>query len=89
VTATETVTAEPTGQPATTPGTIEPTPSDDLRPQIFPEVDLGTPGAVGLGFFSILLISTLILIGMYAGYYLGYKDGDKEEAKFLRALLGK
>lgn len=95
---TETVTETPapdtpdrTRQPDTNRGTInedEPIPDAD-HALTFPQWSVSAPEAVGLGTLSILLLMLLILVGMWLGYYMGYKDSDKADAKFLRSLLGK
>lgn len=77
---------EPSGQDDTQGDTIEP---EEEPAVVIPEIELSTPEAVGLGTLSILGLALLILLGMWLGYYLGYKDSDKAEAKFYRALLGK
>lgn len=42
--------------------------------------------AVGLGFIAILALVGLILLGLWLGYILGYKDSDRTERRFLEAL---
>lgn len=86
---TETVTASP--EPPRQTGTEDDTMGDtEDDPAItIPETDLSTPEVVGLGTLAILIIAALIVLGMWAGYYMGYKDSDKVEAKFLKSLLSK
>lgn len=85
-TVTESITASP-GQGDTMPGTIDP---PDKEPAVnLPEINLSLPQAVGLGIATVIAVMVLILAGMYGGYYLGHRDGTKEEVTFLRALLGK
>jgi hypothetical protein len=87
-TQTTTVTATPSAT-ATTGGTIDPrTDKDDGVIQI-PETTLDAPEAVGIGTLAVFLMALLILLGMYAGYYMGYKDSEKAEADFFRSLLRK
>lgn len=86
-TVTENPTVSPSGQPTTDGGTIGPDSNDTVL--TFPKVELNTPEAVGLGIGAILFLMLLILLGMWAGYYLGYKDSEKNEANFLKTLLGK
>lgn len=83
ISSTETVTASP-GQPTPTPGTLVPGGTRFFPDSIPPPV---VKAGVGIGI--LLALAALILLGMYGGYYLGYKDKDKKEAKFLRALLNK
>lgn len=87
VTETTTVTPAPR-QGEDEPATIELTPEDDAVVKI-PETNLGPAEAAGVGTLAILIVAGLILLGMYAGYYMGYKDSDKAEAQFYRSLLGK
>lgn len=87
-TVTTTVTPDPR-QNATDDATIEPAPEDDDTVVTIPGVDLNPAEAVGIGTLALIIVAALILLGMYAGYYMGYKDSDKAEAKFYRSLLGK
>lgn len=86
VTVTESPDITEGGQGGTTPATIEP---DDDGGVTLPEVDLSTGQAIGLGVLGVLGLVFIVLLGMYAGYYMGYKDSDKAEAKFLTSLLRK
>lgn len=89
-TTTRTVTASPsseTGQVKRPSDTIAP--DDDDTVLSFPKIDLSTPEAVGFGTLALVIIAGLILLGMYGGYYLGFKDSDNKEMKFLRSLLRK
>jgi len=86
-TSTVTITAEPSRQPATEGGTIGPDNNDTVL--TFPKIELSTPEVVGLGIGTVALMMLLIILGMWAGYYLGYKDSDKAEARFLKSLLTK
>jgi hypothetical protein len=66
----------------------DPAPSDTVDPGSGPFDAIPPPvvkAGVGLGIVAALAV--LILIGMYAGYYIGYKDSEKAEANFFRALL--
>lgn len=54
-----------------------------------PSVSLDKPEAVGVGLAGLLGLMALILAGLYAGYYLGYKDSDRENASFMQALSDK
>jgi virulence-associated protein VagC len=86
---TQTVTLAPerSRQPATEGDTIDPgNDNPDLR---IPEVELDAPEAAALGLGVLAIIAALIVLGMWAGYYMGYKDSDKAEAKFLKSLLGR
>lgn len=77
-TETVTVNTTETGQPEQESGTIEP---DE------PKIDLSRPGtalaAAGIG-FAILVIA--MIISLWGGYALGYKDRERKEARFLMAL---
>lgn len=84
-----TVTVTKAGQTPKPDGTIEMPPPKEKGDFTIPEVQLSTPQAVGLTTAAVLLIVLFLLLGMYAGYYLGYKDSDKAEAKFIRAVLRK
>lgn len=85
-TATVTATPTPSRQPVSDGDTME-SPDEEDSVVVIPELDLSFPEAVGLGLLSVLAIALLILLGMYSGYYIGYKDSEKQEAKFLRSLL--
>jgi hypothetical protein len=41
----------------------------------------------GIGLLTLLALIGLILLGMYAGYILGYKDKERKDTDFMRALL--
>lgn len=81
----QTVSPGPRQTPSPT-ATIEPPPVDDTVLSI-PEIELDIAEAVGIGTLGLLLLTGLFLLGMYAGYYMGYKDSDKAEAKFYKSLL--
>lgn len=51
-----------------------------------PPIHLSTPAAVGLGTLTIIILCVLLLLALYGGYMLGYKDSDRQNARFLRAL---
>ena len=76
-----TVTATPR-QPEPTSGTLDPDSGvlDSVPPVVV---------KAGVGVGIIALLAVLILLGMYGGYYIGYKDSDKADANFFRALLNK
>jgi hypothetical protein len=40
---------------------------------------------LGIGFIFALM--GLFLVGMYAGYVIGYKDHEKRDTHFMRSLL--
>lgn len=81
LTSTTTITVSPV-QPTPTSGTLDP---DSGPLKNVPPVVIKTGVGVGI----IALLALLILLGMYGGYYLGYKDSDKADANFFRALLNK
>lgn len=41
---------------------------------------------VGLGLLALTLLAGLILLGLWMGYAIGYKDRERSEAQFLQAL---
>jgi len=71
-------------------GTLRPRDSDDdsiiPAPDLTPETTVGK-AALGVGVLAAGM--AVALAGMYSGYYIGYKDAGKNEAKFIRALLRK
>jgi hypothetical protein len=82
---TETVSPSPRQEP-TTPATIDPSDSIVTIPNI-PFVPL--PPKVEAGIGIVLLGALLIILGLFSGYYLGYKDAEKNEARFLKSLLNR
>lgn len=80
-TVTKKVTVVKTRQPDTTGGTIEPDEDDGIIPGKQTKTEI-----VYMTILSLLLAIGLALLCLWGGYYLGYKDGAKREAKFLRAL---
>ena len=81
---------------ATAVTTVTATPRQDPSPSGTLDPDSGTifnlPAPIvktGVGFGIVSLLALLILLGMYGGYILGYKDSDKADANFFRALLNK
>lgn len=83
---TETVIVSPSenggGQGGSDGDTLDP---GDDQPVI--DIDLSGPQVVGYGTLVTIGLAALILLGMYGGYYMGYKDSQKNEARFLRSLL--
>lgn len=55
-----------------------------------PDIDFGddevTAGEAGIGLLSLLALLALILFAMYGGYVLGYKDKERVDTDFMRAL---
>lgn len=47
---------------------------------------LSTPEAVGIGALALLALCGLIILGLWLGYILGWKDKERREMKFLEAL---
>ena len=89
VTKTVTVKSLPSGQPKPSHDTLGP--DHSIIPDI-PIIDFSGSGPVQkatLGFVAIITLIALVLLSMYAGYYLGFKDSNRNEAKFLDALLKK
>lgn len=93
-TVTETVTPTPTPPPAPRQEAdqtdiVRPEPSEDgfFRFDFDPFDDEVTAGEVTVGLGAILGLLGLILLALVAGYILGYKDKEKKETDFMRALL--
>lgn len=87
VTASPEITQDRSRQPRPTPATLVP----PARHSVInvPAISLSAPAAVGIGLLTLAILAGLIILGLWAGYYLGYKDSDRAERKFLRALLRK
>lgn len=81
-----TVSNTETGQPTPRTGTIIPGGTVD-----YPAVDFGdghtTVVEAGIGLLALLALIGLLLLAMYAGYALGYKDRERKDTDFMRALL--
>jgi hypothetical protein len=85
ITATATTTKS-TGQDDNGSGTMNPEPSDP----VVSIPNINTPAqAAAVGGIILLILSGLALLALYVGYTLGYKDSDKANANFMRALLGR
>ena len=80
ISVTETVTASPTRQPSTDSGTISP---GDV---FLDPPALTAPEAAGIGALTLLFLGGLVLLALWGGYVLGYKDSDRENRKFMAAL---
>jgi hypothetical protein len=87
---TETVTAS--GQPNQTSATVGSAPSPSSGEETSGGNDTASPFSkvpakiIGISTLTALALLALILLGMYIGYYIGYKDSDKENANFMAAL---
>ena len=81
---TKTVTQSPR-QARDTRGTIGP---QEQHPG-FPLYHSSPAEAVGIGLLTLLALVGLILLSMYGGYLLGYKDSERENVDFMRALRDK
>jgi hypothetical protein len=46
-----------------------------------------TAAEIGLGIGFIFTLMGLFLVGMYAGYVMGYKDKERKDTHFMRSLL--
>lgn len=82
VSTTETVTVSPSGQ--------EPSDDDTLpvRDPVVTIPDIDTvPEAIGLGLLATLGLMALILLAMWAGYIMGFKDKERKDDDFFQALL--
>lgn len=79
------VTETGTGQNPPGDGTIEDNDMGD------PTINFGdghtTVVEAAIGLLTTLLLVGLLLLTMWAGYILGYKDKEKKDTRFLRALL--
>jgi len=98
---TQTKTVRPQRQPLPTPGaTVTQTvtaPTATVTRQRVVRHDIVTPSppskphvsapvAVGYSLLAILIVAGLIILGLWLGYILGYKDSERKEMKFLSAL---
>lgn len=85
VTETTTITASPTGQAVPEDGSVTPDAEEG------PAIDFGdgdtTIEEVGLGLLSIIALVGLLLLALYGGYVLGWKDKEKRDTDFMGALL--
>jgi hypothetical protein len=88
-TQTATVTAsESSGQVGNGGATMDPTPVVNDPVISIPNIETPAQAAVvGLGLLALL--TAIVLLGLYAGYVLGYKDADKENAGFMKAMISK
>lgn len=86
-TVTETVRPSPTGQTPTATVTIEPKPRDNASGDLDFSDGRVTLVEAGIGLITILALVGLLLLALYAGYVLGYKDKERRETDFLRAVL--
>jgi hypothetical protein len=96
---TSTITAsQPTATKTIGPGAVSepPTPTSvpaQDRPVKFFSGDIHpfdnkiTVAEVGLGIVATLILMGLFLVGMYAGYVMGYKDKERKDTHFMRSLL--
>lgn len=77
-----TVTVSASGQDSPSSGTLAP-----RDPVIsFPSINT-VPKAVGIGLLATLLLVGLILLALWAGYVMGFKDKERKDNDFSRALL--
>lgn len=84
-TATETVTA--TRQGPTNYVTVRPPPDDgNVIETILPD---GPVGKAAVATLSIIILMALLILGMWIGYYLGFKESDRSNVRFLKALSDK
>lgn len=82
VTATATVTPR---QDTPRDGSIEPG-RDFFSFDIDPSDDNLTAGEAGLGALALVGLVTLFFLGLYSGYYLGFRNKEKDDTDFMRAL---
>lgn len=91
-TETVTVSPEPSSLPtATVTETGQSPPGDGTIGDDGPTVDFGdgttTIVEVGLGLLATIALVGLLLLALWSGYYIGYKDKEKKDTSFMRALL--
>jgi hypothetical protein len=86
VTNTSTVSSTETRQNPHRTDTIEPGGTVEIPSIDFNDGHLTTPEA-SIGFLTLLALVGLLLLAMYAGYVLGYKDKERKDTDFMRALL--
>jgi formin 2 len=84
-----TITVSPSGQPGTTGGTVVPTPDQGNSITTIYRNIPGPLKTVGISTLALLLLVGLLLLGMWLGYILGYKDSDRANARFMQALRDK
>ena len=88
VTAIKSPSAVGTRQPASPSATIKPVQS--TRPSIrHHTVTLTRTQTIGLGLLTLVVGLLIALATLFGGYYLGYKDSEKNEARFLKSVLSK
>lgn len=86
VTETTTVSPSETGQDPVDDGTLGDNEPDDTSDIDFGDGDI-TIEEAGIGILTLLALVGLLLLSMYAGYVLGYKDKEAKDTRFMRALL--
>lgn len=86
VTETTSVSPSETGQDQSGDGTLGSNESDDTPAIDFGDGDI-TIIEAGIGFLTLLALVGLLLLTLYAGYILGYKDRERKDTDFMRALL--
>lgn len=78
----QTVTVSPSGQGGPSSDTLAP------RDPVVTIPDIETvPQAIGLGLLATLGLMLLILLALWAGYILGFKDKERKDNDFFQALL--
>lgn len=85
VTETTTVTPSPTGQAVPSDDKVEPD-NNNSSPIDFGDGDT-TVVEVGLGALGIVAFMVLLLLAMYGGYALGWKNKERDETLFMAGLL--
>lgn len=82
-----TPTVTETGQPLPEPDTIGPARPLQPKEEVLIDLpELTAPEAVGVGFLTLLALMGLLLLGMYGGYALGFKESADKDKNFMREL---
>lgn len=86
VTATTTTT---TGQVDNGGGTVDPSPSAEPEPDVITLPGPTTVKGAALGLLATAILAGLILLALFSGYTLGYRESDSDNATFMKRVLKK